>query len=67
VFHHTLENQLGSAGLLGFFYFIETLQLFYYSIHPKIQNLFNTPWLDYIRTAVKYTHVASSYSRPTSP
>ena len=57
--HQILEVQVCSTLFFCLLIIIETLQLFYYSIHTGIKHLFHTKALEYIQIAVRYFHVDS--------
>lgn len=57
--HYILEIQICSSIFFCIFLFIETVQLFYYSIHPSIPNMFNTRYLEFLQIAVRYFHVTN--------
>ncbi|CAD8089671.1 unnamed protein product [Paramecium primaurelia] len=55
--HELLQNQVCSPFLFKFLILIELIQLLYYSIHPNLDFLFKTVWLEYFRNALQYFQV----------
>ena len=55
--HEILQCQLCSPFLYKLLILHETIQFFWYSIHPNFTFLWTTPWITYIRDAIQYFQV----------
>lgn len=58
--HELLQSQLATPLFYKLLLLIEAIQLIWYSVHPKLDFLWDTEAITYIRYAIQYFQVALS-------
>ena len=59
--HELLQVQIFSPFGYKFLILIETLQMLLYSIHSKLNFLFTTQFILYIRSSIRYLQVKKKF------